>query len=134
MRHGLAAVAVPTAAPGGGLPGRAAHAGATGARPGGLRARRGCPKRVGFPHETEDGGVVWELFVVEAPAPSPSARRDGAAGPREAEEGQAGAAVSPSPHAAQRRRPAARMPAVAPAVDAAGDDGFDRDQGDALPL
>ena len=91
--------------------------------------------RTGSPHETEDGGVVWELFVVEAPAPSPSARRDVADGHWEEQEGPAvAAALSPSYPASPQRPPAARQPAVAPEVDTADDDGFDWDQGDGLPF
>jgi hypothetical protein len=95
----------------------------------------GYARVLGFPRETAAGGIVWELFVVEAPAPSPSARRDGADGPKEGEEGQAVAAVSPSPHPApQRRRPAARTPAGAPEAEAADEGGFDWDRGDDLPF
>ena len=94
----------------------------------------GYARVLGFPHETEDGGVVWELFVVEAPAPSPSPRRDGAAGRQEAEEGHAAAAVSPPPRPTTQRRRATRTPAVAPEAGAADDDGFDWDQGDEVPF
>ena len=70
----------------------------------------GYARVLGFPRETEDGGVVWELFVVEAPAPSSSARRDGVGGHQEGEEGRvvAAAASSPPPPRGGARRPESR--------------------------
>ncbi len=70
--------------------------------------------------------------MVEALAPGPSARRDVAAGPRNAEEGQVVAAtVSPADCPLAQRRPMARRPAAATEAE---DDGFDWNKGDELPF